>query len=205
MTAKKHTPNEFTQQYLARTGSGHSGPRRAAEGTLPDRLYPDELAQLMAPVSPKVIAALEFAIAHGDLPATLKHVPPGIGASDESRRDLSKHHRWLIHRDDARRYFRSLDLMPEEGSPLWHWLTASRDDTAQQAQSEDDYRAALAEIWGRSPMTRIGDFGDGHILDQIRGFGGITMQRRKALAKEVAKVHADPTVLRTGRTPKAKD
>lgn len=192
--------SSFAAQYLDRVGFNLDLFERASQGKLPDTITLDELTKLIGNET-AVMLALRAAAESG---ALVVRAAPNL--TDTTRifhkngtiRREPPAQTFIIHRDDARRYFRSLGLKPEPHSALWCWLTGGQ---SESSHDEGDYRQALAEIWKVSPMTRIGAFNDGHILDQVAGFNHIPQKRRKELAKEVARDHADPSVLRTGATP----
>ena len=66
---------------------------------------------------------------------------------------------WIIHRDDARRYFQTIRWTPEEGSPLWCWIHgASEQEKGKlrpEQQDKADFQQLCMEHWQVSPTTRI--------------------------------------------------
>lgn len=164
----------FAERFAEASGMKMTLRERALAGKLGPILCLDKISTLITEVGSRqscdelVYPGLVFALATGNLRATLS---PG-------------HQGDTIHRDDARRYFQSIGLMPDEGTALWCWL---RGRAAEQAktlradqQDKADFQQMCIEHWAVSPLTRI------------RGNSGIIAQ----LGSAYANVYTEETVER---------
>lgn len=98
--------------------------------------------------------ALESACRRGIMKARV-HV---IGSANNFDEMTVQKLRFYVHRDDARRYFAALDLVPPAGSPLARWLkgpdAASKPETLS-AQDRADFQQLCAEQWARNSTQTI--------------------------------------------------
>jgi hypothetical protein len=135
----------------------------ARAGKLPSALNDVEIAILICEgnegsfqqAKGTVRGELRLAALRGDLKATLTEF--GLWGEKSN----AKHERinCLIHRDDARRYFRRIGLVAPEGSPLWCWLNAKPADAAgklrQDQRDKADYQQECQRVWSISNTLPI--------------------------------------------------
>jgi hypothetical protein len=98
---------------------------------------------------------------------------------------------WIIHRDDARRYFQTIQWEPEEGSPLWCWLYGTPEQEKGKLRPSQlekaDFQQRCIEHWDRSPTTRIG--GEQGVVALIGGGYHYAQGTLEKWAREVAPDH----------------
>ena len=162
--------SEFSEAFKVRVGAAMEVESRALAGVAPDRLNPVELAILMGArdtgnLDQQVCRELIAACTRKMLKADATHI-------DHTGTVLDKHVDFIVHRDDARRYFKSLGLEPPEGSPLWCWTCGKRAEDAGKLrgdqQDKADFQQLCTEYWDRNPTATI------------RGESGATLQAGKA-------------------------
>ena len=110
---------------------------------------------------------------------------------------------WIIHRDDARRYFQTVQWTPEEGSPLWCWLRGTSEQKKgklkPEQQDKADFQQLCMEHWQVSPATLIR--GDQGIVTLI-GTSYLRAYKRDTLVDWASEVAPPEVKARRGRPRK---
>jgi hypothetical protein len=189
----------FAGQYLERVCSDTSLQERAKKGVLPSTIFLHELVNLMTDDQAQHIALsneLMFVCLRGELKASVTDVdehgrknpkgPLARHTGDDSARVF-----FLIHRDDARRYFSSLGLEPETASPLWCWirgkLAADAGKLSASQQDKADFQALCLGVWLRNPtMTITGESGVTQQPETIRYQRNYALKTLEGWARAVA-------------------
>lgn len=192
-------------RFLNAVGCGLNIRERALANKLGDHVRLEHLAALIADESARqAITAIKSELNHACYVGQLKaeRIPgePGIpvqfGDTGPGPGGIytnvvnAKPDDYIIHRDDARRYFQQLDAMPDEGTPLWCWLRGKRKDEAQalrgDQQDKADFQQMAVKRWKVSPEMRItGDDGIANAVgaSYIRKYTERTVEK---WAREVA-------------------
>ena len=175
----------FGHTYLRRIMHGANKAERARANALPDRLTPVDIAWLACEMD-SLSHEDHHAVPDGEsLCELIAYEAMAIKLSEECERGgIPAHHceqgfprspvtgslwnspaaHWHIHRDDARRYFQRLDMMPAEGSALECWLRERPEKRPQREsyaqQDKADFQKLCLDHWVISPTTTIrGDQG----------------------------------------------
>jgi len=170
----KGSERDFCAAYLDRIGHQLDFKERASAGLLPEYLATAEITELATlnvrggeRAWMQMMDSLDDACRRGEI-AGARHL--------QDRKDRL---RWYIHRDEARRYFQALDVMPAEGSPLWCWLRGKPAAEAQtlrpEQQDKADFQQFCIERWRLSPTV------------PITGEAGIVMQVARSYLRKYAR------------------
>ena len=113
---------------------------------------------------------------------------------------------FLIHFDDARRYFAALDLFPAEGSVLATWLrrgeASDKKKRSIAVQDRADFQQLCAEQWVRNPTQRI--TGEGSVVEAV-GVAYSRQYRKETLGRWARAVAPESVRNRNGRPRKSDD
>lgn len=192
---------DFGKRFMDRIRYDEPMATRAVSGALPDRLSPLAIAWLAYDLDSKSHeeegkinwARMALAITQECERGTIKAHYSAAGIPQTPIKGSpwdSPLNWWHIHFDDARRYFQSLDLMPDDGTPLWHWLRGKAADKksllTKNQQDKADFQTLCQDRWNISPNTTI--TGEGGIViavggPYLRGYGRVTLE---GWAREVA-------------------
>ena len=177
--------------------------QRALAGVAPDRLNVAEIAILLGALDTgnmdqQAIQELDIACARRELVAESTHI-------DFRGNVHNDHVDFIVHRDNARRYFSSLGLEPQEGSPLWCWLRGrpAEDAGKLRADQQDkaDFQQLCLEYWDRNRATRI--TGPEGVVNAVGG-AYLRNYKRKTLEKWAREVAPKGVRGRRGRPKKSK-
>jgi len=165
---------DYPDRFLNAVGNGMDLIDRALANKLHDYVRLETLSVLIAHSSKhqsqgEVRKELHHACYVGQLKARLIPGSPGVplqfgstgGGLGNTYTNLvgERPDDYIIHRDDARRYFQWLDAMPEPGTPLWCWLRGKRADEAKKLrpvqQDKADFQQIAKERWKVSPEMLI--------------------------------------------------
>ncbi len=150
--------SDFEQLFLESTGRGLSLAEKIEYEMAPDIISVGELASL-------------FAHSHYDL---VKNILVKLCMTRELEAELHKFGRsvvWLVHRDNARRFFQYYGMFPDKGTPLHKWLTGwdnrkGRPPTFRQRERHD-FRQLCRKLWrDQSALPVKGPYG---VVTMLRG------------------------------------
>jgi hypothetical protein len=153
----------FALRYLETIGAELSLHERAKAGKLHDFVTDEILANLIAEgvaPPPRLLDEIRHAGYVGHLKARTIPGGPGVpvttgGIRGDIRTAIVNETDavYIIHRDDARRYFAALDLVPLEGSALHCWLYRKANGARQlrpEQQDKADFQQLCIDHWERS-------------------------------------------------------
>ncbi len=149
----------FPELYLDAVGASLTGVARAVDGKMPSTIFLDDLVELIGDGDKSVLTReLRSACSMGALKATVTEIDL------HGQKKTDGYMSFKVYRDDARRYFSSLGIEPEPGSPLWCWIRGKPATEAGKLlpvqQDKADFQQICMEIWERnSAMTITGDSG----------------------------------------------
>lgn len=196
---KKCNPT-FSESFKVKVGADMDITSRALSGVAPDRLNITEIAILMGAMDSgnlddQVYRELAAASARKMLKADPTHINH-LGKVDHEYVDF------IVHRDDARRYFKSLDHEPPEGSPLWCWLNKKRSEDAGKLrgdqQDKADFQQLCRDHWEINPTTTIR--GESGVVAQV-GVAYLRLYKPATLARWASEV-ASEMIKKPGRPKK---
>lgn len=209
--------NNFASQYLTSLGYDKGWPLNDS-ATRPAVLSCKEMAHLMARDGggpPPTISANEWGYAlHEQVErvsscladACRRGVLKATMPLDEPVSPSGYHYTgFLVHFDDARRYFAALDLLPPEGSAIAVWLRgpdASVNDLSISAQDRDDFQQICIVQWTRNPTQTI--TGEGGVVAAV-GASYLRKYQKNTLEKWAREVAPDLVRGRRGRPRKSDD
>jgi hypothetical protein len=165
---------DYPGRFLHAVGSGLNLVERALANKLHDYIRLETLAVLIAHKSTQdaqaaIKAELHHACYVGQLKAARIPGSPGIPVQFGSTGGTlgctytniveGKPDDYIVHRDNARRYFQWLDAMPDPGTPLWCWLRGKPEAEAKamraDQQDKADFQQLAIDDWAISPEVRI--------------------------------------------------
>lgn len=165
--------NNYSDRFLNAVGSDLNLIERALTNKLHDYIQLKTLVALIAGESSQqakavVKAELYHACYVGQLKAERIPGKPGIpiqsgftaGPFSEANTKVvdATDDDYIIHRDNARRYFQWLGAMPEEGTPLSRWLRGKTADESRKLredqQDKADFQQMAIERWRISPQMQ---------------------------------------------------
>lgn len=207
--------NDFASQYLTSLGYGRGWPLNAS-ARLPAVLDCKELARLIvygldddnsleterdwmrSEQCGEVSYYLADACRRGLLKATM---PPS-----ESGAALGWNYKgFLVHFDDARRYFSALNIFPPDGSAVAAWLRgpdASPGSLSISAQDRADFQQLCIQQWERNSTQTI--TGEGGVVAAV-GTAYLRRYQKSTLEKWAREVAPDFVKGRRGRPRKSDD
>lgn len=154
--------------------------------------HPDDLER-------DVARALEDACLRG----TLKARPHRRGTYEDHAGRTDELTTFYVHRDDARRYFAALDLVPPSDSYLAVWLRGpDAEARSERVSSQDmaDFQCACLEQWKRNPTQTI--TGEGGVVAAV-GVSYLRLYKQNTLEKWARAVAPDLVKSRRGRPRKS--
>lgn len=210
--------NDFASEYLTSLGYDRGWPLNDS-AKLPAVLSCSEMAHLIvydgdAPFPPgalnderrwelsdqadRVSTCLANACRRGLLKATVPLFEHTSGAG-------WNYEGFLVHFDDARRYFAALDLVPPDGSRIAAWLRGPDTSTTSptfSARDRDDFQQLCIEQWTRNPTQKI--TGEGGVVSAV-GAAYLRNYQESTLVKWARAVAPDLVRGRRGRPRKSDD